>query len=376
MRILLAISSLGAGGAERVMTLLAGALAVREHEVWLVTLTRPADDFFTADARVRRVGLGLMGDSPDMLRGLWANVRRLRALRRTVVAVRPDAVLSFITSMNVLTILACTGLRVRVVVSERVDPAAHAENRIWTELRSLLYQGADAVVVQTGAIASWFRQRLGKRAHIVVIPNPVAPASDRGFAAAHTGDRQSGRFLLAAGRLAQQKGFDLLIRAFAAATARTQQLQLVIAGEGPEGQSLRDLAAGLGVGEQVSFPGQVSDLGVLMKTAVAFILPSRYEGFPNVLLEALASGLPCIAADAPGGTREILGDGAYGLLVPPQDLRALTEAIDLIAADSDLRARYAKSGPAAIERYRLERVVVEWERLLQGADVAPAAVGR
>jgi GalNAc-alpha-(1->4)-GalNAc-alpha-(1->3)-diNAcBac-PP-undecaprenol alpha-1,4-N-acetyl-D-galactosaminyltransferase len=360
MRIVLAISSLGAGGAERVMTLLAGALAARGHEVWLVTLARSSEDFFPLDPRVRRIGLDLMGDSPNVLRGVRANLRRLRALRRIVAAVKPVAILSFMTSMNVLMILACSRLPVRVIVSERVDPDAHRENRVWTRLRSLLYHYADAVVVQSDGIAAWFRRRLRHSTHILVIPNPVAPVTEV------EPTTQPGPFILAAGRLAHQKGFDLLIRAFAAATARTPQLQLVIAGEGPEGQQLRDLAAELGLAARVSFAGRVRNLSALMKAAVAFILPSRYEGFPNVLLEALAAGAPCVAADGPGATREILADGAYGLLVPPQDCRALAEAIDRISTDSELRRRYAQAGPAAVARYGLDRVVAQWERVLAG----------
>jgi glycosyltransferase involved in cell wall biosynthesis len=143
-------------------------------------------------------------------------------------------------------------------------------------------------------------------------------------------------------------------------------LQLVIAGEGPEGQQLRDLAAQLGLAERVSFPGRVRDLSDLMKAAVAFILPSRYEGFPNVLLEALAVGVPCVAADGPGATREILGDGAYGLLVPPEDWQALAQAIERITTDSELRRRYVQAAPAAIEPYRLDRVVAQWERVVAG----------
>jgi GalNAc-alpha-(1->4)-GalNAc-alpha-(1->3)-diNAcBac-PP-undecaprenol alpha-1,4-N-acetyl-D-galactosaminyltransferase len=375
MRIMLVISSLGAGGAERVMSLLAGAFAARDHEVWLVTLTKRKDDFFSVGPPVQRIGLGLTGASPNVIRGLWANLQRLRALRRTVATVDPQVVLSFVTSMNVLMILACTRMHVRVIVSERVDPAAHTENRIWTDLRSVLYRRAHALVVQTDSIADWFRQRLGPRARVVVIPNPVVPRSGADSGAGPGRSGRSAGFLLAAGRLAHQKGLDLLIRAFAAATARTRQVQLVIAGDGPEGPFLRDLAAELGVGPQVSFPGQVRDMPGLLKEALAFILPSRYEGFPNVLLEALAAGVPCVAADGPGGTREILGDGAYGLLVPPQDPRALAEAIDLITTDAALRARYSQAGAAAVERYRLDRIVAEWERLFEGAQVALGAVG-
>lgn len=361
MRIVLAISSLGAGGAERVMTLLAGALAARNHEVWLVTLAQSGDDFFPVDARVRRLGLGLTGDSRNRLHGLWANTRRLHALRRTVSTIEPHAVLSFMTSVNVLTIIACIGLRVRIIVSERVDPASHREIRIWTGLRSLLYQFADAVVVQTEGIAAWFRRRLWGGTRVVVIPNPVVPQTDVEPSAHGTGP-----FLVAAGRLTPQKGFDLLIRAFGSATALTPELKLVIAGEGPEAQSLRDLAAELGLGARVSFPGRVSELSRLLKSAVAFILPSRYEGFPNVLLEALAAGVPCVAADCPGATREILGNGAYGLVVPPEDSRALADAITRIVTDSELRRRFSQAGAGAVERYRLERVVAEWERVLAG----------
>jgi GalNAc-alpha-(1->4)-GalNAc-alpha-(1->3)-diNAcBac-PP-undecaprenol alpha-1,4-N-acetyl-D-galactosaminyltransferase len=361
MRIVLAISSLGPGGAERVMSLLAGALVARNHEVWLVTLAERGNDFFPLDSRVHRIGLGLTRDSPSALHGLRANLQRIWALRRVVSSLEPHAVLSFVTSTNVLTILACMRLPVRIIVSERVDPAAHRE-RIWSNLRSLFYVFADAVVVQTESIAAWFRKKLRNRTRIVTIPNPVvAPPEVEGC------DDEIGPFLLAAGRFTHQKGFDLLIRAFSEATRERTELSLVIAGDGPEAQPLRELAARLGLGARVSFPGRVRELSRLLRSAVAFIVPSRYEGFPNVLLEALAAGIPCVATDCPGATREILGDGAYGLLVPPEDLRALTEAINRITTDSELHRRFSQAGAAAIERYGLERIVVEWERVLAGS---------
>lgn len=360
MRLVLAISSLGAGGAERVMALLAGALADRGHEVWLVTLAQSGHDFFPIDPRVRRVGLALTGDSPSRLHGVWANMRRVRALRRLLSSVAPDAVLSFMTSMNVLVILAASWLPMRIVVSERVDPAAHREARIWTLLRSRLYARADAVAVQTEPIAAWFRKHLSNRARVVVVANPVVSVSAASSAAAG----QTAPFILGAGRLAHQKGFDVLIRAFGTLAAQYPDLRLVIAGEGPEGGRLRELGEGLGIAARVSFPGQVRELPALMKAAVAFVLPSRYEGIPNVLLEALAAGVPCVAADSPGGTREVLGGGVYGLLVPAEDCGALAEAITRLVTDEALRSRLSQAGATAIEPYRLERVVAEWEQLL------------
>lgn len=344
------------------MTILAAALAERGHEVWLVTLGQRDADFYAVEPRVRRIALGITGESPNKLHALLANVRRLRAFRRVIATIEPQVLVSFVTSMNVLAVLSCLRLPVRVIISERVDPVAHQESRIWATLRAMVYRQADTVVVQTEKIAAWFRARSWKSARVVVIPNPVVPAPDE-EASVHP----SGPFLLAAGRLTHQKGFDLLIRAFAAATARPRELQLVIAGEGPESQPLCDLATNLGLGAQVTFPGRVSNLSALMKAALAFILPSRYEGFPNVLLEALAAGVPCVAADGPGGTREILGDGAYGLLVPPDDPETLAAAINLIATDAELRQRLSRAATAAIERYGLDRVVNQWERVLAGA---------
>jgi glycosyltransferase involved in cell wall biosynthesis len=361
MRILLAISSLGAGGAERVMTLLAGGFADRSHEVWLLTLAEAERDFFPLDPRVRRVAIGREGNSRNVVSGLWANVLRLRGLRRTVASVEPHAVLSFMTSTNVLTILACRGLRTRIVVSERTDPAAHREKRVWIVLRALLYQRADAVVVQTHEVAEWFRRRLRKGAHVVVIPNPVATACDLEPSA-----ELSRPFVLAAGRLGHEKGFDVLIRAFGAVSARNPELQLIIAGEGSEERNLRAVVSSLDLDARVCLPGRVRNLSALMRGAVAFILPSRYEGFPNVLLEALAVGVPCVAADSSAATREILGDGAYGLLVPPDDSEALATAINLLATDAELRQRLSRAATVAIERYDLDRIVNQWERVLAG----------
>ena len=262
--------------------------------------------------------------------------------------------------MNVLAILACTGLPARVVVSERVDPDSHREQRLWAGLRAIVYCRADAVVVQTEAAARWFRKRLGKRPPVSVIPNPVVAVGEL-----PRSDLQVPKpFILAAGRLVPQKGFDILIRAFGLIASGAPQLRLVIAGEGPEAQQLCQLAAGLGLASRVLFLGTVSNLSALMRGAEAFVLSSRYEGFPNVLLEALASSLPIVSADCPSGPREILRDGEFGLLVPCEDPSALADALRRITTDADLRHRLSAIGSRAIAPYELRRVVDDWEDLL------------
>jgi GalNAc-alpha-(1->4)-GalNAc-alpha-(1->3)-diNAcBac-PP-undecaprenol alpha-1,4-N-acetyl-D-galactosaminyltransferase len=361
MRIALLISGLGPGGAERVISLLADALVDRGHDVWLITLAASDDDFFVVEPRVRRLGLGLRADSGGVAEALLANVRRLRALRRVISTIKPRVVLSFVTGMNVLVILACIGLSARVVVSERIDPASHRELRAWDWLRTLLYRRADAIVVQTEVVAGWFRQRLGNRTAVHVIPNPVAAAGKQ----AQSPVLVPTPFILAAGRLVPQKGFDILIRAFAMAMPQCGQLRLAIAGAGPSAAELRALVAELQIDTRVVFVGQVRELQTLMQQAQSFVLSSRYEGFPNVLLEALANGLPVVATDCPSGPREILRGGQFGLLVPCEDPEALADGLRRLATDVDLRLRLSAGAPLAIAPYALSRVVGEWEALFQ-----------
>ena len=364
MRVALLIAGLGAGGAERVMALLAGGLANHGHEVSLITLASAGEDFYAVDPRVRRIGIALRGDSCSRSAALRANVQRLRALRRAIADVAPDVVLSFVTRMNVLVILASLGMAARVIVSERIDPASHREQWPWAGLRRLVYGRADAVVVQTEHAADWFRQHFGSGTRVFVVPNPVTPASS-----VPASVRLPQPTMLAAGRLVKQKGFDILIEAFATMSQALPQLTLAIAGEGPEAPGLQALVAKLGLSGRVLFLGQVADLPALMRQAYAFILlSSRYEGFPNVLLEALANGAAVIASDCPSGPREILRGGAYGLLVPAQNPEALARAGMRLATDAGLRQRLAHGGPAAAAEYSLEPIVARWESILSGRE--------
>jgi glycosyltransferase involved in cell wall biosynthesis len=357
--VLLLIPSLGPGGAERVITLLADELAARNHQVTLLTLSEVGGDFFPVSPRVRRVGLGLMGDSRGIAGGLVANVRRVRAIRRTVSGLRPDAVVSFLTDMNVLAIAACSGLSTRIVVSERIDPQSYRPRSPWSLLRKLTYGSADAIVVQTNESAEWYRHRF-RRTHIVAIPNPVVVESET------SPPEYDARapFVLAAGRLVHQKGFDLLIRAFANVTQTHPDLRLRIAGEGPEESVLLEMIADLRLSDRVFLIGRVANLRSLLRQAVAFVLPSRFEGFPNVLLEALSTGTPIVSTNCPGGPSEILCDGKFGMLVPSGDPAALADAIGRMVRDSKFRAQFVSAGPEAVARYAPEKIVAKWEHVL------------
>lgn len=369
MKILLTITTIGAGGAERVLTLLADAFADRGHQVILMTLDSYGRDFFRVSPRVQRIALGLHRPSRTWLTRWYGNLLKILAIRRVIARVRPDVLVSFLSEVNILATFACAGSGTPVLVSERVDPRSHGMTRLRERLRWMAYRRAAGLVVQTRAVAAWISSAHAGLPQVSVIPNPVLPPS-AAVAREHGNARP---YLFAAGRLTWQKGFDVLIRALALLVSQGVDLDLVIAGEGwGEERALLELAVELGVSARVRLVGRVEDVSSWLADAFAFVLSSRYEGFPNVLLEALACGTATIATDCPSGPREILEDGRLGMLVPCEDPAAIAAAVMTLRTDAVLHMRLREMGPSVLERFGLDAITAKWERLMQQAVAAGA----
>ncbi len=370
MRIALVISSLGCGGAERVISTMANYWAAKGREVTLITFYPMENDFYRLDPAVRRVALGLHGPPPNLLATARNVLADLFRLRRAVRRARPDAVISFIDNTNTRALLATRGLGVNVVVSERVDPARHKIRRRWERLRRVSYPWADAIVAQTGNAAEWLRGISGD-APVAVIPNPLA-SLDRETADGPGTARidVSRSTVLAMGRLEPQKGFDMLITAFARAGAAHPGWRLVILGEGGERDALTALADRLGIAGRVSLPGAVKTPMPVLSRGGMFVLSSRFEGFPNALMEAMACGLPAVSFDCPSGPAGIIRDGVDGLLVPPEDVEALAAAMGRLMGDEDERKRLASRAVEVKERFGQETVMGMWDNLLEQLGVS------
>lgn len=358
-RITLVINSLGAGGAERVMSMMAGWWATSGVSVTLITLTPRERDFYSLDSRVTRVALDLSRPSSGAVDALRSNLARVRALRRAIAHSCPDVVISFMDVTNVLTLLATLGLGVPVIVSERIDPRRYPIGRFWSTLRRWVYPCAEALVVQAEALRSWGEQHLPK-SRLHVIPNPVAaPAAtpqDKGSAPQHP-------TVIAMGRLTAQKGFDLLIEAFARCAPDFPDWDLLILGEGEERKKLEHQARELGVSARVHLPGRVPHPEEHLAKAELFVLSSRYEGFPNALVEAMSCGLAAISTDCPTGPAEIIRPGVDGLLVPAESPEALEKAMRNLMSDPAERRRLAERAPEVITRFGVARVMEMWNNV-------------
>jgi GalNAc-alpha-(1->4)-GalNAc-alpha-(1->3)-diNAcBac-PP-undecaprenol alpha-1,4-N-acetyl-D-galactosaminyltransferase len=362
LKIAFLIGMLGAGGAERVMTLLCNSLQASGHAVSLWTFDAAGRDFYALDPRVRRVGFGLLAPTAG-LESLSANLRKIRRLRHELRSERPDVLVSFITQANVLALLAAIGLGTPVVISERIDARVHRDPLPWRILRSCVYRRAACLVVQTNALRNWGSAMVGEH-RVTTIPNPVVPSAR--LAASQRASQQSGFNIVAMGRLVQHKGFDLLLEAFAAVATRFADASLVIYGEGPERAALQAQARRLGLGERVALPGLVQNSAEALAAASLFVLSSRYEGFPNVLVEAMSLARPVVAFDCPSGPAEIIRHEIDGLLVPAGNVQALAAAMKRVLSDAELRQRMAARAVEVNERFSQERALAQWLRVLEG----------
>lgn len=367
MKLALIIYSLDAGGAERVMSILANYWTDKGWDITVITLASAENDFYILSPNVRRIALSLTTESHNLFQAVINNLDRIQMLRRTIKMLQPDAVISFMETTNVLTLLASRRLYLPVIVAEHTTPSQHNIKGAWSLLRRFSYYWADAVVVLTNDVAEWVKANLWV-GYVIVIPNPVAIQETGSEAAIASFKQLVGEncpIMAAAGRLIRSKGFDLLIQAFAQVATLLPAWKLVIFGEGPERQALTKQIDEAGLTDRIILAGRVSQLPQLLKQAQLFVLASRYEGFSNVILEAMTSGVAVVSFDCPSGPREIIHDGIDGILVPPGNVPALAAAIHHLMVNETARQRLAVNAAANIQRYAIDNISRQWEQLLQ-----------
>jgi glycosyltransferase involved in cell wall biosynthesis len=349
------------GGAERVATELANHWTTAGRNVSLITIDAIHGERYPLDERVQKIGLGLFRDSSSLATRIWNNRLRVSGLRQAIRTAGASQVVSFTDITNVTTLLACRRLSVEVIVCERTDPRSHRLGRVWSTLRSQTYGRAAAIVVQTHGVASWAEAQNWQRP-IYVIPN-AAPASKSTVAEPRLDRiRQS---VVALGRLSPEKGFDLLIEAFARVAAKYPTWELRIAGDGVERNNLTALVQRLGMQDRIVFEGWNAQSELILQRSDVFALPSRYEGFPNALLEAMAAGLACVSFDCDSGPRDIIRAGTDGLLVAHEDVAQLAAALDELMSDAPLRRRLGERAREVSERFSRERIFRLWDAVLQ-----------
>lgn len=354
--ILFVLASLSAGGAERIVSEMANYWGQKGWTVGLLTLSDSRSDHYILHKNVRRICLDAMSRSETAYESLVNSVRRIVALRRAIRSFAPDVVLSMVDRTNVLVLAAMPGLRIPAIVSERIDPTQYDIGRIGRAARRVLYPLASAVVVQTATVAGWARAFLPAN-KVRVIPNFVCARISQ--------PKMRERLILAVGRLEQQKGFDILLVAYAKSKAVAHGYRLVILGAGSQREALLALADQLGIAEYLEMPGVVAAPEEWMERAAIFVLSSRYEGFPNALVEAMAMGCAVIATDCPSGPREIVRTNEDGLLVRSGDADSMAHALSTLIENEGFRERLGSNAMAIRKRLAPAIVLSQWESLIE-----------
>jgi GalNAc-alpha-(1->4)-GalNAc-alpha-(1->3)-diNAcBac-PP-undecaprenol alpha-1,4-N-acetyl-D-galactosaminyltransferase len=364
-RLTLVIHALHGGGAERVLARLASHWAGSGRQVTVITLDDHDTDRYPLPSQVRRVGLGLLRVSRSPWEAFWSNLRRLRLLRRAIGDSRPDVVISFTDHMNVLTLLASCGARWPVLIAERSDPRHQRMSSVWERLRRWTYPRCSGAVVQTEAVAAYVRGLVGHRP-VWTISNAVSAPDATGETTEPSVAQRP--YLVAMGRLSHEKGFDLLIDAFAQIAEGHPDVDLKIIGEGPCRVQLEEQASRHHLETRVQLLGWLDQPALVLHEGLLFVLSSRWEGFPNSLLEAMACGVPAVGFACDSGPTEIVRHELDGLLVAPEDVSALAAAIDRLLRDPAQRRQMAQRAREVVQRFNEQNFFAQWDQALSPDD--------
>lgn len=352
MKILVVIPILFDGGAERVVSVLTKEWA-KIHDVRLVLFEQSEQDY---DHGGRLIDLDIPATT-NHLRKMYNSVRRIMRLSQVMMRERPDRVISFLDRCNVISVAAAimTGYQDRLYVSVRINPSfLHG---IYKILLPLIYRFPARIIAVSEGVKIGLKSIHISPERVSVITNPVFGTNRYTFE--HKAPSPlSNRYILGVGRLDYQKGFDLLLSAFH--TLKQSDTHLVILGQGSEKSALVIMAQKLGIEKRVHFPGFISNIEIWYRNAECFVLSSRMEGYPNVLLEAMANSCPVVSFDCNYGPSEIIEHNENGLIVPDGDVEALGKAIDRVLGDADLSKKIVDNARLRVSDFDVKKIAPLW----------------
>lgn len=354
-----------AGGLERNIARLANFLVGRGAEVHLVTFDwETATSFYEID---HRVSWHKVANSPPHVPISFGNrLRLILNMRRILKKTGASTIVCFHHGILFRFVMASLFCGIKIISSERNSLTIYQHVRIskWN-LNFLMMFLADRITVQFPSYIKDYPLLLRKKA--VAIPNPVLPAGDIARPSI-AGD--NGRFrLLSVGRLCHQKNYASLIAAFANLAPRFPDWDLAIVGNGEILAELEAMVADIGLQDRAHLPGVVTDVSQWYATSHLFCLPSRWEGFPNALAEALAHGLPVVGYAGCAGVRDLIVDGKNGLLADGNgNASNLEGALATLMGNAEMRAIMGTASVAGVKQYHPESVFPLWETML--AEVA------
>jgi len=351
------------GGAERVITNIMTHLDKEKYEISLVLFEKIGPYLYQIPDYVK------LYDFKKKSR--YSFLKLILNLNRLFRKVKPNTVVSFMAYTSVVVLMAkfISGCRFNLVTSVRTYLSHVTSNIRLSRIRYFLYKSlfnyADFIVVPSAGV----KKDLEKKFNIIqkkikIIHNPIDLKKIMKLKEEEVKDVRikEKSFLLTVGRLTKAKGHPYLLRAYSRINEEVEE-GLLILGTGEDEEKLKSLVNELGIQERVLFLGFQKNPYKFMNRASIFVLSSLWEGFPNVLLEAMVCGVPIISTDCPSGPSEIITNGKNGILVPPADEKTLADAMLTLLKDENLRNKFSKNGKRRAEVFRIEEILPQYEEL-------------
>ena len=345
-RILFVVSQLKVGGAAKMIKYVANVCTGCFRDVTLLTYY---DDYTPDDVNpsIKRINLGVTASGIPIWR-----IKAFVRLRRVVKKGRYDIVCSFLPDVSMMSRLATMGIDTITVSAERGDPFQFS--KFWKRLVSWTYKHSDYCFFQLERARDYFGEQVAS--HSFVIPNPYVPVDG---VTPYYGERR--RTIVSAGRFAEQKRFDILIKAFARVHEAHPEYRLVLYGEGDCKSKYEELSKSLSIEGFIDYPGYVKNVASHIREDGIFVLSSDYEGIPNSLIEAMSVGLPCVATDCtPGGASFLTNKGERGLLIPTHEAEKMANAINRIIENSELASQLSRKANEIIKELDINVINKMW----------------
>lgn len=356
LKIVFHIHTLTRGGAERAVINLSKAFAEHGNEVKIITSVK-SDSEYSVPSNVERI---ILTDKSNEL--LNNNFERLIllgfSLRKFIKKEKPDVLISFISGSIIRGLIATLGTKTKLIASVRNDPAFEYRGKAGKYTVRFAFPLVDAFVFQTSDAQNFFKQKIREKSTIIF--NSV---NDSFFEVDRKPIKNT---VISCGRLDRQKNQELLINAFVMVVEEVPDAKLLIYGKGPEQSRLAELIEKKRMNESITLCGETSDMSEVMSKSDVFVLSSDFEGMPNVLIEAITSGIPSISTDCPcGGPSEIIQNNENGVLVPVGDKNALANAIIEILKKNELKNKLSTNAKKSAHKFSSEAIYKKWDYFIK-----------
>lgn len=350
MKIVFVSGPLKCGGSERVMSILANSLA-DEHQISMLTTSSITKPFFPLKKSIKVYSLI---ENIHELKKIRGSLR----FRKLICSIKPDIIISFQDRVNLFTLVCCFGLNTPIIISERNHPQHKPISPFLGKIKKYFYPKASHLVVQTRSIQQWFTHKQYKNKDISIIPNPLEKLVIQDI------ESPKRKFIIACGRLVPQKGFIELIEIFADIANNYPDWDLRIIGEGPYRQRIENKIEELKLKNRVFLEGYMTEPHSLLLKGEIFTLTSYYEGFPNVLAEAMACGKAVISYDCPSGPADMIENEVNGLLIENQNKDAFKLALTELIDNPPLRKRLGNKALSLSKTLSADKITEQWLTLI------------